>query len=117
VGGKLGPDLTGSGRANLDYLLASLIDPSALVGADYRMSLVRLKDGRTLSGITTARDPAVLRLRTLTEELAIPTAEVKAEEVSGVSLMPEGLISNLNSSQVRDLLAYLMNPGQVTLPE
>ena len=29
VGGKVGPDLTGSNRANLDYLLENIIDPSA----------------------------------------------------------------------------------------
>ena len=34
-GGKIGPDLTGSGRANLDYLLENIVDPSAVVSADY----------------------------------------------------------------------------------
>ncbi len=49
-GGKIGPDLTGSGRANLDYLLENIADPSAVVSADYRMSLVTLKDGRASAG-------------------------------------------------------------------
>src|SRR5262249_4600739 len=44
-GGKVGPDLTGSGRDNLDYLLENLLDPSAVVAADFRMSVVELKDG------------------------------------------------------------------------
>ena len=35
-GGKIGPDLSGSNRANLDYLLANLIDPSAEIGQDFR---------------------------------------------------------------------------------
>jgi len=30
-GAKIGPDLTGSQRTNLDYLLVNIIDPSALV--------------------------------------------------------------------------------------
>ena len=29
-GGKIGPDLTGSGRANLDYLLENIADPSGV---------------------------------------------------------------------------------------
>ena len=30
---QIGPDLTGSGRDNLDYLLENMVDPSATVGA------------------------------------------------------------------------------------
>src|SRR6185369_13067115 len=32
-GGKVGPDLTGGGRDNLDYLLENIVDPSAVVTA------------------------------------------------------------------------------------
>jgi len=31
TGGKVGPDITGSQRANLDYLLSNVIDPSAVM--------------------------------------------------------------------------------------
>lgn len=116
-GGKLGPDLTGSGRANLDYLLASVIDPSALVGADYRMSQFRLEDGRTVSGIVTARDTGGLTLTTLAGAMPISADEVATEEISEVSLMPEGLLSGLGAEQVRDLMGYLMAPAQVPLAE
>ena len=40
-GGAIGPDLTGSNRSDLDYLLSNLIDPSAEVGRDFRMSVVQ----------------------------------------------------------------------------
>jgi mono/diheme cytochrome c family protein len=30
-GGKVGPDITGSNRANLDYVLENLLDPSAFL--------------------------------------------------------------------------------------
>jgi putative membrane-bound dehydrogenase-like protein len=116
-GGKLGPDLTGSGRANLDYLLASVIDPSALVGADYRMSLIRLEDGRTLSGIVAARDEGWLSLSTLAGAIPIMADEVVTEETSEFSLMPEGLLAGLDTEQVRDLMAYLMAPTQVPRAE
>src|SRR5690606_5443819 len=33
-GGDLGPDLTGSGRTHLDYLLENIVDPAAMVSAD-----------------------------------------------------------------------------------
>ena len=54
AGRKLGPDLTGSGRSNLDYILEGVVDPSAVVSADYRMTILR-KDGRILSGMESAR--------------------------------------------------------------
>ena len=36
TGGQVGPDLTGSNRADLDYLLSNVLDPSALIGKDYQ---------------------------------------------------------------------------------
>ena len=51
-GGLLGPDLTGSGRSNLEYLLENIVDPNGAVSADYRMNILKLKDGRILSGMT-----------------------------------------------------------------
>ena len=54
-GGKVGPDLTGGGRNNLDYLLENIVDPSAVVTADFRMSILDLKDGRVLNGLIAAK--------------------------------------------------------------
>jgi mono/diheme cytochrome c family protein len=33
-GGEIGPDLTGSNRANLDYVLENSVDPSAVIPRD-----------------------------------------------------------------------------------
>ena len=44
-GGILAPDLTGSNRDNLDYILENVIDPSAMLAANYRMSTIE-KIGR-----------------------------------------------------------------------
>ncbi|MBU6179033.1 MAG: c-type cytochrome [Verrucomicrobia bacterium] len=115
-GGKIGPDLTGSGRANLDYLLENIADPSAVVSADYRMSLVTLKDGRALSGVIAGQDDRTLTLRTLAETLSIDRTEVVKTETSPMSMMPEGLLLAFAPDQVRDLIAYLMHPSQVALP-
>src|SRR5262249_20370533 len=52
-GGAIGPDLTGGNRADIDYLLLNIIDPSAEVGRDFRMSVVRTTDSRIITGIIT----------------------------------------------------------------
>src|SRR5207302_10238209 len=44
-GGKTGPDLTGSNRANLDYVLQKVVDPSTAVANDFQMQLITLNDG------------------------------------------------------------------------
>jgi putative heme-binding domain-containing protein len=49
AGGKIGPNITGSQRTNLDYLLQTLIDPSAAVAKDYQMQIVETTSGRVKS--------------------------------------------------------------------
>ena len=54
-GGTIGPDLTGSNRSDLEYLLSNIIDPSAEVARDYRMSVVRDQGRAVITGIITER--------------------------------------------------------------
>jgi putative heme-binding domain-containing protein len=115
-GGKLGPDLTGAGRDNLDYLLESIMDPSALVSADYRMTLLHTKDGRVLSGMVRSKTEHTVTLQTMTETLTLERSDVVRTEELPHSIMPEGLLENLPPDKARDLLAYLMHKSQVPLP-
>jgi putative membrane-bound dehydrogenase-like protein len=115
-GGKVGPDLTGGGRDNLDYLLENIVDPSAVVTADFRMSIVDLKDGRVLNGLVAAKTERTLTLKTMTETLTIERSEITGVRDSTLSLMPEGLLEALTGEQARDLIAYLMNKSQVPMP-
>ncbi|WP_395737356.1 PVC-type heme-binding CxxCH protein [Prosthecobacter sp.] len=116
-GGKIGPDLTGSGRANLDYLLENIADPSGVVSADFRMSLLTHKDGRVLSGVVTESNERTITLRTMTETMTLDKADIVKQETSPLSMMPEGLLLAFGPDQVRDLIAYLMHPVQVPLPK
>jgi putative membrane-bound dehydrogenase-like protein len=115
-GGQIGPDLTGSGRQNLDYVLINLIDPSAAVGADYRMAVVVLEDGRVLNGIVASKTEKVLTLQTAKERLTLDLSDIEEIQTSSQSLMPDGLLQPLTDDQIRDLVGYLMSPTQVPLP-
>ena len=66
-GGKIGPDITGSNRANLDYILENVLDPSAIVGKDYRMTILALKDGRVVSGLIQKETDSALTIRTIND--------------------------------------------------
>ncbi len=116
-GAKVGPDLTGGGRQNLGFLLAKIADPSASVSADFRMVVVVLKDGRVLNGIVTAKTERTLALRTTTEAVTVPLADVESTRESAQSLMPEGMLETLSADDARDLIAYLMSRGQVSLAD
>ena len=108
-GGSIGPDLTGSGRVDLDYLLHNIADPSALVAADYQLSSLTMVDGRVLSGMIRSRNDSIIVLQTLTETLNLQVSDVAKSETSPISIMPDGLLGALDETQTRDLIAYLMS--------
>jgi len=116
VGRKLGPDLTGSNRNNLDYLLENVFDPSASVGADFKAVNVILTDGRIVSGVISAQTDRTLTIETAQEPLTIDRREIEEVVPTTTSMMPDGILQNLTPQQVRDLFAYLQSQGQVELP-
>jgi putative membrane-bound dehydrogenase-like protein len=115
VGGKVGPDLTGSNRANLDYLLENIIDPSAVIPKEYSATIIELKNGRTITGIVRAETPIALTVVTVNETLTLPRKEVDTLTVSTISMMPDDLLKLLREDEVRALIAYLQSPMQVAL--
>jgi putative heme-binding domain-containing protein len=115
-GEEAGPDLTGAGRKDLDYLLSNILDPSAMVGKDFQVTVFELADGRVLAGVVLAEAATTITLRTAKEQVVLPASLVETRRKSDQSLMPDGLLQPLNEGQVRDLLAYLMSEVQVPLP-
>lgn len=113
-GGKVGPELTGSQRTNLDYVLENILDPSAVVPRDYLVTLLTLKDGRVISGIIKEEGDKVVTVQTPNELLRLPVGDIEERKQSNVSLMPEGQLASLSDDEVRALVAYLMGPGPVS---
>ncbi len=114
-GGNVGPDLTGSNRANLDYILTEIINPSEVMQDGYQLVTITTRDGRTLSGNTVSEDAQQLTLRLIDQETVIAKSEILSREKSPVSMMPEGLLRSLTTDEVRDLLAYLRSTQQISL--
>ena len=110
-GATLGPDLTGSGRHDLHYLLENIVDPSAVVAPAYLLTTFKLKDGRVVSGMVSERLPQAVVVRSVGQEWTLATAEIVEQSTSTQSLMPEGLLLALTPVQQRDLLHYLMSEG------
>ena len=114
-GGKVGPDITGSNRGDLDYILQNIVDPNAVIPNDYRTSNLETKDERVITGIVTKQDENAVTIVTANETVIVPRGDVKSLQQGEISMMPEGLLQALNSGEVRDLVAYLKSPGQVPM--
>ncbi len=111
----LGPDLTGSNRADLGYILENVLAPSAVVGKDYLLNIFTLKDGSTVSGMIEKETPEFIQVSmaggTKTD---VQVTEIKERQEVAQSLMPAGLFDALPLGQVADLVAYLASPTQVS---
>jgi putative heme-binding domain-containing protein len=111
-GEKIGPDLTGADRGSLDFLLTSLVDPSALIRKEYEAQTVAMDDGRVLHGLVTDETATSFTLVDSNRQKTVVAREhVEAAKASPVSLMPEGLLDKLAEEQIRDLFKYLQSSG------
>ncbi|MCP4171829.1 MAG: c-type cytochrome [Fuerstiella sp.] len=115
-GKKIAPDLTGAQRNNLNYLLENIVDPSATVSKNFKLSVVLLEDGRVINGIVLGRTEKTLTLQTATEQIVIQRTEIDEMKEAPVSMMPDKLLNVLSDQQIQNLIAYLMSPAQVPLP-
>ena len=115
TGSKVGPELTGSNRANLDYILSNLLDPSALIGKEYQATVIQTEDGRTLTGIVRSEDDDAVTLATANETVIVPKGEIDVRELSAKSMMPDDQLKPFTEHEVRSLVAYLASPAQTPL--
>ena len=114
-GGHVGPDLTGSNRGDLDYILQNIVDPNAVIPNDYRAWNIETKDNRGLTALIKEQNDRAVTVVTANETLTIPRNEIESMNQSQLSMMPEGLLVPLLDQEVRDLIYYLRQPGQAPL--
>ncbi len=109
IGGKVGPDITGSNRSNLDYLLENILDPSAVIPNDYKATLINLKNGRVITGIVRGETPNALTVITANETLTVPINEIDSRQISDKSMMPDDLLKPLSETRCgHSLLIYVI---------
>jgi len=112
-GGKVGPDLTGSNRQDIDYLMVNIVDPSAVIAKDYMVSNIYMKDGDAYSGIITKEDEHTLSVTVESGVQVLQKEEVKEIRRSELSMMPEGLLTPLSKTELVNLITYLRSTSQV----
>jgi putative membrane-bound dehydrogenase-like protein len=111
-GETIGPDLTGAERGNLEFLLASIVDPSALIRKEYQAQTVALRDGRVLNGLVIDENERTITVvDSKPQRTVVAKADVEEAKSSMTSVMPEGVLDGLRDDQVRDLFRYLQSSG------
>ena len=107
-GQEVGPDITLNGRASFEQLLSNVLDPSLVIGAAYQARQVATDDGRVLTGLVAEENEqrVVLKLQGGKIE-TIPREEIEDMTTSPLSLMPEGLETQLKREELADLFAFL----------
>jgi putative membrane-bound dehydrogenase-like protein len=107
-GGTIGPDLTGSNRTNLNYLLLNVLEPNAEVPDAYKLIVVTTRDGRTYSGNLVTETDRQITLRIVGRDNAtINKADIQSREATATSMMPPGLFDALADKEVVDLVGFL----------
>lgn len=115
VGFKIGPDLTGSNRANLEYLLSNIVDPSGVMAKEYLPTILLTDDGRVVSGLVKSEDDRSITIQSSDALVIVPKNEIEERILSEKSMMPEDQLKQFSDHEVRSLIAYLRGPEQVPL--
>jgi putative membrane-bound dehydrogenase-like protein len=111
-GQKVGPDLIGSGRSNLDAILANVIDPNQIIGNGYENFTVSTKDGRTLAGRVVEDTPSHVKLLGAGgASQIVPRDQIATLTNTKQSLMPMGF-GALPDAMFRDLIWYILAPPE-----
>lgn len=109
-GQEVGPELIGSGRSNLDAILANVIDPNQIIGNGYENFIVTTKDGRTVPGRVIEDTPTQMTLLGIGGvKTVVPRADIQKAENTHQSVMPMGF-GALPDEQFRDLIWYILAP-------
>jgi len=117
-GGIIGPDLTGSNRSNVEYLLSNVMDPSGEIQDDYKMVVVTTRDGRNYAGNVAAENDRRLTMRVVGKDaLVINKSDIQSREETKVSMMPAGLFKSLKDSEILSLVAFLRTSQPVRQPK
>ncbi len=109
-GGRVGPDLTATGKTlSRRRLVESILRPSQEVAPQFVTWTIVTRDGQTLTGVlvSEAVDGAQTYADAAGKPFTVRPAEIETREQARKSIMPDGLHERLTLTELRDLLAYL----------
>ena len=110
TGSNVGPNLQDVGiKRDANYILRSIVAPSADIDKNYRTQIVVLASGKTLQGLPLKQNDSTITLA----DSQGKTTVVQREEIDDIieqqiSIMPE-IRKTLRRREIRDLVAFLLS--------
>jgi putative heme-binding domain-containing protein len=114
AGGLIGPNLVSIGAAApVDYLIESILNPSAKIKEGYHMVIVTMKDGSVISGGLAQDGVDELIIRDPANQMhKVAKANIATRIISPASMMPPGLTASLRPDEFIDLVSFLSKLGK-----
>ncbi|MEM7785522.1 MAG: hypothetical protein AAF623_19400, partial [Planctomycetota bacterium] len=114
AGGVVGPDMISLGASSpIDYIIESLLKPSAKIKEGYHTTNILTLDGLQYSGKLIGDADGQLSLRDANNKLIVVSNEdVEEKRISRTSLMPTDLMNGVSKAEFIHLVAFLSSLGK-----
>jgi putative heme-binding domain-containing protein len=117
-GGDIGPELTEEASVrSLDYIMESILLPSAVIASGYEPVQLSTTDGLIYTGVLRSEDETSITLVTKEgEEVVVLISDVDRRKEDPPSLMPDNFGDLLSTKEFLDILAFIQEgrPEQPT---
>lgn len=108
-GAQIGPDLANLVHRDYASVRRDIEEPSYAINPDHVTYLLRLHDGRVLTGAVRTEGDKLHVGNEKGEVTTIVKNEVEQMKISPKSIMPEDLHKKLGPERMKDLLTFLLN--------
>jgi putative heme-binding domain-containing protein len=110
-GQKIGPELDAVYTRGVERLLEDILDPNRNVDQAFRATIIKMTDGRVISGLVLREEGEVLVIQEAADkETRLAKKEIEKRVLSELSPMPTNVLDPLSEADFYDLLAYLLQP-------
>lgn len=107
-GEGVGPELTAlSKRFKRPDVLESIYYPSKVISDQYRSTQFVTKQGQTINGLASLQGDVYTVLLKDATKVTLKKEDIDQRFTSLVSVMPEGLLDQLDKKEIADLFAFL----------
>jgi putative heme-binding domain-containing protein len=110
VGVQVGPDISDSRTQQPTQILTNILDPNRAIDNNYFRFIALTADDQVIEGMIAEEtsDSIVLRGQNNVRN-TLKRADLQELKATGVSLMPEGLESQIDHQAMADLISFVKN--------
>jgi quinoprotein glucose dehydrogenase len=109
-GGDVGPNITQIGKDKTrEYLLESIVNPTAQIAKGYESIILRLDDGRTLTGVLRSKTDKEITIVDADGKVTVVQRDTVESEKPDKSAMPDDLHKKLSRRELRDVVEFLFS--------